>query len=464
MAIEVVHVGENAPAQIGGGDCGSPLVGEELKRAAFTGIDLRDRNEEAAQHVSESPLQAHADRAQVGPYPLELLCSSVVQKRLSNDKEVGVATFGRNERRRNFLKPALAYIRRSTGDNHNVFYADGNSDDDSAGLAKDMGFQVFRRSETMSGVDIVQLAEVLRVDPGILRGEKIKGQPQLRKGIEDFSFRLGLSKLQATGYQLPGQIILVDSDLTSVQGGLMAPYLQPDQIYYPLELMAAAMLEIEVATGRHPATIVVYTGSPYRNNEAIMAGANTLAVEMGSPFRSVTQQRIAREIVVHLGNILHPVTGELALEREAYLNAPGATAWGVEPVRNAYLAGICAAYNGRPNVLVEEAKNVHPYSVSVDRGTQQRVDALADWAKEWRYCMGDAPQIGQLVSIYSITIGRHMYQWTLDDYIAVNAWLAQLTEVSRIDPDAHRKVWDRRSADRVIPPIPLLVKEGVIVL
>lgn len=441
------------------------LKGEDLKAAVFAKIDLSDRDMEARQHlVGDSTLNEHAKRAQIGPISLEVQLSQPVAERLMDPKKVGVVTYGRNELRRGFLGPTLQYILESTGNgaNPNLFYADGDSDDGSAEYAEKQGFKVFRRSETMKRINADRMAEILHVHPGIFRGENIQLQPQLRKGFEDFSFRLGLWDAYLKG-ELPEQLMMIDSDLVAVPGGLMGTEMPYEQQYRPLQLMSAAGLFSEMETGRQPANVVIYTGSENRNNEPIMAAANTFMDDVESPFRNAEQRKVAHDLAVHMANTLHPVTGELAVNSNILMSSPGTTAWGVEPARNAYLAGVCAELNGRPDLRLVPAAEVHPYNATVRRGEQQRIDAyVADLGKEWRYCMGDAVVAFDVIGKYAVETGRPMKDWTLEDYMNVNEWLSKLTHLSRIDPATQSKVWEQRSPDRIFPPIKMLIEAGAI--
>lgn len=371
------------------------------------------RSKDALANVATDPLQSFAERATVGPYNGELKTQEV-QEFLQDPSKVIVIGAGRNEHQRGNLTANLHYALEAT--NGNVLYADGNSTDGSAEVAQSMGISTLRRKDVMSPdfVDMNALAEILGVQPQTLEGQETPGDPPMRKGIDLMVARMGLLGLLTEG-QLPKYALYTDTDLKSIPGGQVADKLDPHtQVYYPLELSAKGVLDLDKRFRNDHEAWAAFTGSENRNNEPIFATFNTFKVDEASPFLSPKQQAIARAFYVFPSTIVHPLTGELIVSSEAELASMGATGQGVESMRIMSLAGgmLDAYETASPNRL----PNLNPLVGNVRRGNQQRIDEPQIPEKEWWMINTVLPQMIRTVGEYCIKAEKLPHELTLEDY------------------------------------------------
>lgn len=437
----------------------------EALKAQLAVVDTA-RSGDALVGVIPSPYQAFADKSTVGPYNPHLFPShtkSRVKDMLKDPSQVMVVTCGRDEHGRGNLGPILNYVIERAGD-RNVLYVDADSTDHSVAAARDSGVATVVRREMLP--DIVnrkQLAEVLAIHPATLEGKKVPGDPTLRKGIEVFLARAEALRRRIRDGYTPDYMAFIDSDLKSIPGGVVTQALEakdPGSIYYPLEIMAAGMLDFNAHSKRGKNHWGIFTGSPDRNNESIFALYNTYAVKAKSPFLHEDQRAIAEAFFVLPGTLVHPLSGEVMIKTSQELGAMGATGTNVETARILTLAGQQLEAFGTIDPLV--LQDTHPLVGNVRRGTQQRIDEPQLYKKEFWMIAGVIPQFTVAVIDYSIQTRRLPQDFDLEDYARINDWLSRIKDMSQLNPETQTREFYRTPMERIIPPVTLLHREGLL--
>lgn len=323
----------------------SEAIKKQLLKVNFS------RSKDRFRKIKKSPYQRFIEQITVGPYSHKKLGSKEVNAFLSDSNNVLAITCGRNEHIAGNLVPTLQYAQESS--RGNIIYFDGDSTDDSFDVARSLGITAFRRHEILSPdyVDINRLAEILAVQQKTLEGRLSKYDPPLQKGIDVFIARIILLQMQIKR-KTPKYIAYFDADLKSIPGGSISSSLSPDQIYYPLELLAAGMLEAKEA-------LALFTGSVNRNNESLFAIDNTFYIDATFPYHSSKQQILAHAFYFYPSLITHPLTGELIVSVETELSSIGATGHGLEVSRNLTLAGLLVDRFG--TLDLEELKIPKPF-------------------------------------------------------------------------------------------------------
>lgn len=422
----------------------------------------RPRSKDALVGVELSPYQAFAEHATVGPFHNGQLDSKSNSAFLSDPKQVLVIGCGRNEHQRGNLIPILRYSLKSTNMAGNVLYVDANSTDGSIGAALSMGVHALRRENVLSDAltDKKTLAEILAIDERVLNGKDIPGNPPLRKGIDIMVARIALLQMHLEG-KAPRYVSYIDTDLKSIPGGSVTTRLQsPDQIYYPLQLIAAGAIELNSSFGNEESVWGVYTGSEKRNNEPIFAIYNTFNVDAKDPFLNEQQREIAKALYLFPSTIVHPLTGELLVSTSAELSSMGATGQAIESARTlSFAGGLLKAYGTTQPEVLEKA---NPLVGNVRRGVQQRIDEPQLDEKEWWMINGVLPTFIRTVGNYAIKTSKLPHEFDLDDYARVNRWLKDLTDSSQLDNTRQTRRFEHYPMERGIPPVQLLYKEGLL--
>lgn len=438
-------------------------TGEDLKRSLVT-VDPA-RSKDALHSVTESPYSRFAAEATVGPYNGELKEKPVLDF-LSNPKQVIVVGCGRNEAARGNLGPNLSYMQEATGGAGNILYVDANSTDSSINIARERGVHTLRRGDIFPDVvDKKKLAEILALPNEVLDSADMPGQTPLRKGIDIHIARIALMQAFVKG-KFPEYILYSDTDLKSIPGGPAEERLKqidPEQVYRPLELAAQGTIELNSRrrARQHPDNQwAVFTGSENRNNETIFGIANMLAADAASPFLDEEQSKIADALRVLPGIIVHPLTGELIVSTKMELDAMGATGQCVEIARILSLAG--KQHEALGTTDPDRLKDMLSFIGNVRRGKQQRIDEPQIDEKEWWMIGGVIPQFFRVVTDYSIQARKFPHQFTLEDYIKINTWLARINNSSRLNNKTQTREVDHYPMERAIPPVSLLYKEGVL--
>lgn len=420
------------------------------------------RSRDALVGVGLSRYQTFAERATVGPFHNGQLDSKTNIDFLSNPKQVLVVGCGRNEHQRGNLIPTLRYSLESTNRAGNLLYVDANSTDGSIDTALSMGVHALRRENVLSNVltDKKTLAEILAIDERVLNGKDVPGNPPLRKGIDVMVARIALLQMHLEG-KAPRYVSYIDTDLKSIPGGSVATRLQsPDQVYYPLQLIAAGVNELNSSFGDKESVWGVYTGSEKRNNEPIFAIYNTFNVDANDPFLSERQRGIAKGLYLFPSIIVHPLTGELLVSTSVELSSMGATGQAIESARTLSLAGgLLKAYGTTQPEILEQA---NPLVGNVRRGTQQRIDEPQLDEKEWWMINGVLPTFIRTVGNYAIKTSKLPHEFDLGDYARINRWLKNLTDSSQLDNNRQTRKFDHYPMERAIPPVQLLYKEGLL--
>lgn len=428
------------------------LTGEDLK-AALVSVDPL-RSLDALVGVAESPWQALAERATVGPFDRDTLSSPAVTDFIRDPNQVMVIACGRNEHQRGNLVPTLKYIKESGA---NALYVDANSTDGSDRIAWNKGVETVSRKDVLGDMlDRRALAEILRVPLSVIEGNDVEGYPPLRKGMEIMAGRIAVLKKTMEG-TAPQYVLWIDTDLKSIPHGPIAYSLLAEQVYHPIQLAAAGVLSLRGQDGNPWA---VYTGSENRNNESIFAAHNMVAARGASRRLDNKQKDIARALGHLPGLLVHPLTGELITSTASELNAMNATGQCTETARNLSLAGgVFAVYQTTdPEVL----QGFPPLIGNVRRGTQQRVDEPQIPEKEWWMIGTVIPAFISVVSEYCIAEERLPHELTLDDYVGINEELREVHIGSQLDGPRQTRRYDHFPMERAIPPVALLYKEGII--
>lgn len=425
-------------------------MSEKIKKQLLK-INL-SRSRDRFRKIKKSSHQRLVEQMTVGPYSHKKLRSEKVKSFLSDSDNVLVIACGRDEHIAGNLMSALQYAQKSS--QGNMMYIDGSSSDGSFDVARSLGITAFRRHEILSSdhINLKWLAEVLAVQQKTLEGRSSKHDPPLQKGIDVLVARILLLQMQLKK-KAPKYVIYLDVDLKSIPGGAISNKLYFNQVYYPLELLAAGMLEVKEA-------LALFTGSVNRNNESLFAVDNTFYVDATFPYYTAKQQTLARAFYFYPSLITHPLTGEILVSVEMELSSIGATGHCVEVFRNLTLAGLLASRFGVPDLA--ELKTLKPFMGSVRLGNQLRLDELQSPKKEWWMLIILLPQMMRTVGTYCIRNEKLPQELDLDDYVRINQWICGMNEGSQINNIRQIKEFYRFPMERVIPPVTLLHKEGIL--
>lgn len=411
------------------------------------------RSQDALHGVADSEHQQATENITVGPYTREELYTPDVRAFLHDPQRATVVLCGRNEFERGNLPPLLNYALQSTETPDNIVYVDGNSTDQSVPYVKSVGVTVLTRDNLLDAVDKPQLAAILAVSPEVLEGKDVAGQPPLRKGAELLNIRRYMLEKALRGEQST-YMMYIDTDLKSIPGGGIAEQLPSTGIYHPLQLLTKATLELEGEQQK----LAIFTGSGERNNEPIFTAHNLFAVHAASPLLTERQRKIAESYFTLPSQIVHPLTGELGVATEAELHALAATGQSIEVARILSLAGF--DYHAR-----EQSGSLHksPSSIgNVRRGEQQRIDEPQVAEKEWWMITGIIPQFAEVIAQYSLSQEKLPHELTLEDYAKINHWLAKVQDVSLLNSRRQTRAFKRSPMERVVPPVTMLHKEGLL--
>lgn len=435
------------------------VTGEDLK-TRLVNVNV-DRAKDALHGVGKSAEHIMAQEITVGPFNGEL-SSGEVKNFLSSD-EITVYACGRDEAKRGNLSPTLDYALKSTQNAGNVRFCDANSSDNSVALAQSKGIDTIRRSDIWpEAIDVKRMSKILALPETVVAGKEMSGYPPLRKGIDITVARISMLrdmlKKKGTSYAA-----FIDTDLKSIPGGAVAGMLEQDdleKIYIPLELSAAGLLALNSRTDQN--MWAVFTGSEHRNNETIFGVFNAIASKAGHLWLDDQQRSIAKVLGMYPGFITHPLTGELIVSTLTELQAMGATGQCVEVARLLSLAGGHVEKYGLPNSGNLETN--HSLIGNALRGKQQRIDEPQPDEKEWWMIGSVLPAFIQTVSDYAIAVRKLPHQFNLDDYELLNRSFNQRASGigSRLNNVTQRREVDEYPMERVIPPVALLYKEGII--
>lgn len=456
MAVEPQHITDFAG-----------LSGEELK-AQLVPLDTT-RSQDAMVGSSEHPMQRLVDRSTVDFFSRttssqERLLSERTLRFLSDPAQVRIIGCGRNEHGngQGSLLNNLTYMADSTQRAGNVHFYDANSTDGSFEAAGEVpGVEVFQRQELAKRFDAHELAAVLGLDEKVFADAHVLGNPPLRKGWDIHLARTQLLRDSQQG-KAPKTVIWTDTDLHSIPGGKAE---DPDgqRTYLPIQLLGAAYTELE-ETYPESQPHLILTSSGKRNNEPIHAVFNTahaMAAEYDPHDRTNAKTRAILESIALFGGIHgHPLTGELLTSTESEIHAPGATGQLVEVVRLLWHANI--QYRLHQTTDPEVLQHVSPIAADVKRGPQERIDKPQTDDKEWWMINGVLPQGYTVILRHIQQSGRFFDEWTLDDYKVVNQKLSRISYMSRYDSNEQVRRFQEYPMERLIPPVSLLAKEGIL--
>lgn len=285
-----------------------------------------------------------------------------------------------------------------------------------------------------------------------MEGHSSNEDPPLQKGLDTLAARIILLQRQSQG-KTKRYVGFLDTDLKSIPGGSMASSLGAEQIYYPLEILAAGIIELG-------GTIGLFTGSDDRNNETLFAVYNNFCIDATSPYCSDKQHRIAYAFYFFPSLIVHPATGELVTSVETELSLIGSTGMGVDVARHLSIAGLLMTTIGIPGS--QEIRYPQPSIGNVRRGQQLRIDELQTPEKEWWMLTAALPQFIRTFGTYCIAAEKFPQELTIDDYLQINRWLSQINEGSQLTSGIQGKAFYQFPMERVIPPVTLLQYAGVL--
>jgi len=439
-------------------------MSEQLKAQMVQVSEARSRD--ALAGVDRSPLQDFIDRGSAGPYRAEEVYTPDVQEFLADPSQVSVITCGRNEHQRGNLAPTLEYALTSTGTNENVVYIDARSTDGSPEVARALGVQTIERNQALEDwFDTDRLAELMCLPKDALFAD-VPGYTPMRKGID-----VMLARIVAYRNGTENDIF-IDSDLKTIPGGEKAHLLGPHQIYHPIQNLARSYLDLNNAIPGDQTPMTVYTGSGDRNNEPIMATYNAYLADATSPFKDEEQQRIARAFYAMPGTLMHLLTGELIVSNRHFHQKNGAPAYGseldvmnatgqaTESARTLSQAGFALKHFG--DLSSESLANQYPLFGNSRRGEQLRIDEPQLDDKEWWMIAGLLPQFIRGVGDYCIATRKLPHELTIEDYPKLNCWLGNINECSYGDKITQTRVSKRSPMERAIPPISLMLEEGIL--
>lgn len=440
-------------------------VTEEFLKSQMV-VNDPERSQDALAGVERAPLQDFIDRSSSGPYTEAELYESEVTSFLSDPKQVSVITCGRNEDQRGNLVPILEYTQQSTGNAGNVIFIDGRSTDNSVAIAKEVGVKTIERNSALEQwFDTKALAELMRLpEDAIFRD--IPGFTPMRKGIDIMIARLVAMENGSAND------IFIDSDLKTVQGGLLVPRIAPHEIYHPIQLLAKSFLDLGQRIPGDQEPFTIYTGSGGRNNEPIMAMYNSYRTTAESPFLDDEQRRIANAFYAVPSTLMHLLTGELLVSNRylpghngspqygSELHVMNATGQATESARTLSQAGFALMHFG--DLSSHNLAQHYPLFGNVRRGEQKRIDEPQTDEKEWWMIAGLLPQFIRGVADYCIAMKKLPHQLGIDDYPRLNGWLANVQESSYGDRITQNRIAKRSPMERVIPPISLMIEQGII--
>lgn len=423
------------------------------------------RSKDALAGVDRSPLQDFIDRGSAGPYRREEVYIPEVQKFLADPSQVSVITCGRNEHQRGNLGPTLKYALASTGTHQNVVYIDARSTDGSPDVARALGVHTIERNDALEDwFNTDRLAELMCLPKDALYRD-VPGFTPMRKGID-----VMLARVVALRNGSENDIF-IDSDLKTIPGGDKAHLLSPHQIYHPIQNLARSYLDLNQAIPGDQTPMTIYTGSGERNNEPIMAVYNAYLADATSPFKDEDQQRIARAFFAMPATLMHLLTGELIVSNRLHqkngapsygseLDVMNATGQATESARTLSQAGFALKHFG--NLSSEALANQYPFFGNSRRGEQLRIDEPQLDDKEWWMIAGLLPQFIRGVGDYCIAMKKLPHELAVEDYPKLNAWLANINECSYGDKVTQTRVSKRSPMERAIPPISLMIEEGIL--
>ncbi|PIZ65751.1 hypothetical protein CO051_02265 [Candidatus Roizmanbacteria bacterium CG_4_9_14_0_2_um_filter_39_13] len=439
-------------------------MSEQLKKALVDNSPGRSLD---AQVGSErSPLQNFIDRASAGPYSEEELYTPEIERFLSDPSQATVITCGRNEHKRGNLIPTLEYAQSSTIGAGNVIFIDARSTDGSAEIARAVGVNTIERNDALEGwFDIDALADLMRLPKDAIF-QDVDGFTPMRKGIDVMIARLVAMQNGS------GNDIFIDSDLMTIPDGRLVSKIAREQVYHPIQSLAKGFLDLDRKIPGDQKPFTLYTGSGDRNNETIMGTYNTYNTVAFSPFLNSGQRQIARAFYALPSTLMHLLTGELIVSNQHLLTHNGSPTFGseldvmnatgqaTESARTLSQSGFALMHFG--DLSSENLADQYPLFGNVRRGEQLRIDEPQTDDKEWWMIAGILPQFIRGVADYCIQTEQLPHQLSIDDYPRLNEWLSNIQECSYGDKNTQTRVAIKSPMERAIPPISLLIKEGII--